>query len=40
MNKQAKEVTKADLIPADDYAKNRKSFRKLLPYTSMNEYFL
>ena len=28
MNKQAKEVTKADLIPADDYAKNRKSFRK------------
>ena len=28
MNKQAREVTKADLIPADDYAKNRKSFRK------------
>jgi hypothetical protein len=28
MNKQAKEVTKADLIPADEYAKNRKSYRK------------
>ena len=28
MNKQAKEVTKADLIPADDYAKNRKAYRK------------
>ena len=28
MNKQAKEVTKADLIPADEYAKNRKVYRK------------
>ena len=28
MIKQAKEVTKADLIPADDYAKNRKAYRK------------
>ena len=28
MNKQAKEVTKADLIPADEYAKNRKTYRK------------
>jgi hypothetical protein len=28
MNKQAKEVTKADLIPADEYAKNRKAYRK------------
>ena len=28
MNKQAREVTKADLIPADEYAKNRKNYRK------------
>ena len=28
MNKQVKEVVKADLIPADEYAKNRKAFRK------------
>ena len=28
MNKQAKEVTKVDLIPAEDYAKNRKAYRK------------
>ena len=28
MNKQTREVTKADLIPADEYAKNRKEFRK------------
>ena len=28
MNKQLREVTKADLIPADDYAKNRKIYRK------------
>ena len=28
MNKQVREVTKADLIPADEYAKNRKSYRK------------
>jgi hypothetical protein len=28
MNKQAREVTKADLIPADEYAKNRKTYRK------------
>jgi hypothetical protein len=28
MNKQLKEVTKADLIPADEYAKNRKAYRK------------
>jgi hypothetical protein len=28
MNKQAKEVTKADLIPAEEYAKNRKAYRK------------
>ena len=28
MNKQAKEVTKADLLPADEYAKNRKAYRK------------
>ena len=28
MNKQTKEVTKADLIPADEYAKNRKAYRK------------
>ena len=27
MNKQAKEVTKTDLIPADEYAKNRKTYR-------------
>ena len=28
MVKQYREVTKADLIPADEYAKNRKSYRK------------
>ena len=28
MNKQVREVTKADLIPADEYAKNRKAYRK------------
>ena len=28
MIKQAKEVTKADLIPAEEYAKNRKAYRK------------
>ncbi|MDC0524801.1 DUF3501 family protein [Pelagibacteraceae bacterium] len=28
MNKQIREVTKADLIPADEYAKNRKAYRK------------
>ena len=28
MNKQAREVTKADLMPADEYAKNRKAYRK------------
>jgi len=28
MNKQAKEVTKTDLIPADEYAKNRKEYRR------------
>ena len=28
MNKQAREVTKADLIPAEEYAKNRKTYRK------------
>ena len=28
MNKQLREVTKADLIPADEYAKNRKAYRK------------
>ena len=28
MNKQAREVTKDDLIPAEEYAKNRKAFRK------------
>ena len=28
MNKQVKEVTKADLIPADEYTKNRKVYRK------------
>jgi hypothetical protein len=28
MNKLAREVTKADLIPADEYAKNRKEYRK------------
>ena len=28
MNKQARKVTKADLIPADEYAKNRKTYRK------------
>ena len=28
MNKQAREVTKADLIPEAEYAKNRKTYRK------------
>ena len=28
MKKQLREVTKEDLIPADDYAKNRKVYRK------------
>ena len=28
MNKQAREVTKADLIPAEEYAKNRKAYEK------------
>ena len=28
MNKQLKEVTKEDLIPAGEYAKNRKAYRK------------
>ena len=28
MNKILREVTKADLIPSDEYAKNRKSYRK------------
>ena len=28
MNKQAREVTKSDLVPADEYAKNRKAYRK------------
>ena len=28
MNKQSKEVTKEDLIPAGEYAKNRKAYRK------------
>ena len=28
MIKQAREVTKADLIPADEYAKNRKEYRR------------
>ena len=28
MNKQAREVTKEDLIPAEEYAKNRKTYRK------------
>ena len=28
MNKQTREVTKADLVPADEYAKNRKAYRK------------
>mgnify|MGYP001377950539 CR=1 FL=1 len=28
MNKITREVTKADLIPSDEYAKNRKSYRK------------
>jgi hypothetical protein len=28
MNKKTTEVTKADLIPADEYAKNRKAYRK------------
>ena len=28
MNKQLREVTKADLIPTEEYAKNRKAYRK------------
>ena len=28
MNKHAREVTKADLMPAEEYAKNRKAYRK------------
>ena len=28
MNKQVREVTKADLIPAEEYAKNRKAYRR------------
>ena len=28
MNKQSREVTKSDLIPAEEYAKNRKAYRK------------
>ena len=28
MNKHLREVTKADLIPADEYAKSRKAYRK------------
>ena len=28
MNKQLREVTKADLMSFDEYAKNRKSYRK------------
>ena len=28
MNKHAREVTKADLIPAEEYSKNRKAYRK------------
>ena len=28
MNKQLREVTKSDLIPAEEYAKNRKIYRK------------
>ena len=28
MNRQSREVTKADLIPAEEYAKNRKAYRK------------
>jgi len=28
MNKQAKEVTKADLMPLEEYSKNRTNFRK------------
>ena len=28
MNKQAREVTKAGLIPAEEYAKNRKAYRR------------
>ena len=30
MNKQTKEVTKEDLIPVDEYAKNRKAYRKAI----------
>jgi len=28
MNRQLREVTKSDLIPAEEYAKNRKAYRK------------
>ena len=28
MNKQSREVTKADLIPSEEYSKNRKAYRK------------
>ena len=28
MNKQAREVTKSDLIPTEEYSKNRKAYRK------------
>ena len=28
MNKQLREVTKADLIPSEEYSKNRKAYRK------------
>ena len=28
MNKQAREVTKTDLIPTEEYSKNRKAYRK------------
>ena len=30
MSKQAREVTKSDLIPADEYAKNREAHRKAI----------
>ena len=39
MNKQAKEVTKADLIPAEEYAKNRKAYRKeIVSYKKTEEF--
>ena len=28
MNRQAKELTKADLMPLEEYSKNRTNFRK------------